>query len=201
MVAESVSALIARHDIDAVLISTPHAEHAGQAVEAAEHGKHILLDKPMATSVADCDRILAATRKAGVKIMIMFGQRFRVCNIEARRLIREGAIGDVKMVLELILASGGLKSLPPWQSRPENIGPFIGHAVHNIDRIRWLTGKEITSVSAQIQRDPATSNELSTMALLSLTGGAMATVWESWGVPAPIFPRIKTGASSPTAQA
>ena len=107
----SVSALIARHDIDAVLISTPHAEHTRQAVEAAEHGKHILLDKPMATSVADCDRILAATRKAGVKIMIMFGQRFRVCNIEARRLIREGAIGDVKMVLELILASGGLKSL------------------------------------------------------------------------------------------
>lgn len=194
VVAESVSALIARHDIDAVLISTPHAEHAGQAVEAAEHGKHILLDKPMATSVADCDRILAATRKAGVKIMIMFGQRFRVCNIEARRLIREGAIGDVKMVLELILASGGLKSLPPWQSRPENIGPFIGHAVHNIDRIRWLTGKEITSVSAQIQRDPANGNELSTMALLSLTGGAMATVWESWGVPAPIFPRSASGA-------
>ena len=194
VVAESVSALIARHDIDAVLISTPHAEHARQAVEAAEHGKHILLDKPMATSVADCDRILAATRKAGVKIMIMFGQRFRVCNIEARRLIREGAIGDVKMVLELILASGGLKSLPPWQSRPENIGPFIGHAVHNIDRIRWLTGKEITSVSAQIQRDPATGNELSTMALLSLTGGAMATVWESWGVPAPIFPRSASGA-------
>jgi len=194
VVAESVSALIARHDIDAVLISTPHAEHAGQAVEAAEHGKHILLDKPMATSVADCDRILAATRKAGVKIMIMFGQRFRVCNIEARRLIREGAIGDVKMVLELILASGGLKSLPPWQSRPENIGPFIGHAVHNIDRIRWLTGKEITSVSAQIQRDPATGNELSTMALLSLTGVAMATVWESWGVPAPIFPRSASGA-------
>jgi predicted dehydrogenase len=194
VVAESVSALIARHDIDAVLISTPHAEHAGQAVEAAEHGKHILLDKPMATSVADCDRILAATRKAGVKIMIMFGQRFRVCNIEARRLIREGAIGDVKMVLELILASGGLKSLPPWQSRPENIGPFIGHAVHNIDRIRWLTGKEITSVSAQMQRDPSTGNELSTMALLSLTGGAMATVWESWGVPAPIFPRSASGA-------
>jgi predicted dehydrogenase len=194
VVAESVSALMARHDIDAVLISTPHAEHAGQAVEAAEHGKHILLDKPMATSVADCDRILAATRKAGVKIMIMFGQRFRVCNIEARRLIREGAIGDVKMVLELILASGGLKSLPPWQSRPENIGPFIGHAVHNIDRIRWLTGKEITSVSAQMQRDPSTGNELSTMALLSLTGGAMATVWESWGVPAPIFPRSASGA-------
>jgi predicted dehydrogenase len=190
----SVGALVARDDIDAVLISTPHVEHAWQAVAAAEHGKHILLDKPMATSVAECDRILAATRKAGVKIMIMFGQRFRVCNMEARRLVREGAIGNVKMVSELILASGGLKALPPWQSRPENIGPFIGHAVHNIDRIRWITGKEITSVSAQIQRDPATGNELSTMALLSLTGGAMATIWESWDIPSPVFPRSESGA-------
>jgi myo-inositol 2-dehydrogenase/D-chiro-inositol 1-dehydrogenase len=190
----SVEALLARPDIDAVLISTPHAEHTWQAVEAANRGKHILLDKPMATSVADCDRILEATGKAGVKLMIMFGQRFRICNMEARRLVREGAIGNVKMILELILASGGLKAMPPWQSKPENIGPFIGHAVHNIDRIRWITGAEITSVTAHVQRDPATGNESSTMALLSLSNGAMATLWESWDIPAPIFPRSASGA-------
>jgi UDP-N-acetyl-2-amino-2-deoxyglucuronate dehydrogenase len=190
----SVETLVARPDIDAVLISTPHAEHNWQALAAAAHGKHILLDKPMATTVADCDRILEATRKARVKLMIMFGQRFRICNIEARRLVREGAIGKVKMVLELILASGGLKSLPSWQSKPENIGPFIGHAVHNIDRIRWITGAEIASVSAHVQRDPETGNEVSTMALLSLTNGAMATLWESWDIPAPIFPRSASGA-------
>jgi UDP-N-acetylglucosamine 3-dehydrogenase len=66
--------------------------------------------------------------------------------------------------------------------------------VHNIDRIRWLTGAEITSVSAQVQRDPATGSEVSTMALLSLSSGAMATVWESWDVPAPGFPRSGSGA-------
>ncbi len=190
----SVEALVSRTDIDAVFISTPHAEHTWQALAAAEHGKHILLDKPMATTVADCDRILAATRKSGAKLMIMFGQRFRICNIEARRLVREGAIGNVKMILELILASGGLKSLPPWQSKPENIGPFIGHAVHNIDRIRWVTGAEITSVAAHVQRDPQTGNEVSTMALLSLSNGAMATLWESWDIPAPGFPRSASGA-------
>lgn len=190
----SVETLLARPDIDAVLISTPHAEHAWQAIEAANRGKHILLDKPMATTVADCDRILDATRQAGVKLMIMFGQRFRICNVEARRLVREGAIGKVKMILELILASGGLKSLPPWQSKKENVGPFLGHAVHNIDRIRWITGAEITSVAAHVQRDPETGNEVSTMALLSLTNGAMATLWESWDIPAPMFPRSASGA-------
>jgi predicted dehydrogenase len=186
--------LLARPDIDAVLISTPHACHAPQAIAAARAGKHILLDKPMATSVAECDQILEAVRAAGVKLMIMFGQRFRICNMEAHRLIREGAIGRVRMVMELILAGGGLAGLPPWQSRPENQGPFLGHAVHNIDRIRWLTGAEIASVSAHVQRDPATGTEISTMALLSLTNGAMATIWESWDIPAPGFPRSSSGA-------
>jgi predicted dehydrogenase len=165
-----------------------------QAVLAVSHGKHVLLDKPMATSVAECDRILDAVENARVNLMIMFGQRFRVCNVEAYRLIREDAIGQVRMIEELILASGGLASLPPWQSGPENVGTFIGHAVHNIDRIRWFTGAEITSVAAYVQRDSTSGNEVSTMALLSLTSGCMATVWESWDIPSPGFPHTASGA-------
>lgn len=190
----SVEALVARDDIDAVLISTPHAEHPAHAIAAASRGKHVLLDKPMATTVEECDRILAATRAAGVTLMIMFGQRFRTCNIAAHRLIRDGAIGEVRMIAERILASGGLASLPPWQSQPQNGGTFLAHAVHNIDRIRWLTGAEITTVSAQIQRDPQHGSEVSTMALLSLSNGAMATIWASWDVAEPVFPRSASGA-------
>ena len=78
-----VPALLARRDVDAVFISTPHAQHAEQAVAAAQSGKHILLDKPMAASVADCDRVIAAAANAGVNVMIMFGQRFRKVNTEA----------------------------------------------------------------------------------------------------------------------
>jgi predicted dehydrogenase len=183
----SVEALLQRSDIDAVLISTPHAAHAAEALAAVKAGKHVLIDKPMATSVQDCDRIIEAARTSRVKVMIMFGQRFRVCNMEARRLVREGAIGNVRMIQEQILATGGLSALSPWQSLPENYGIFLGHAVHNIDRIRWITGAEISSVSAHVQRDPQSGNEVSTMALLSLTNGAMATLWASWAIPAPIF--------------
>lgn len=191
---QSLETLLNRKDIHAVMISTPHAVHVAEAVAAAHAGKHILLDKPMATTLADCDRILDATRVSGSKLMIMYGQRFRDCNMEARRLVREGAIGKVRMMQEQILASGGLKSLPPWQSLPENAGIFIGHAVHNIDRIRWITGEEVASVSAQIQRDPESGNEVSTMALLSLSNGAMATVWASWQIAAPLFPRSASSA-------
>lgn len=190
----SVDALVSRDDIDAVLISTPHAAHCEQAVAAARQGKHILLDKPMATSLEECDRILEAVTAAGVNLMIMYGQRFRVCNREAHRVIREGAIGRVRMIEEMILASGGLKSLPAWQSEPRNIGTFIGHAVHNIDRIRWFSGEEVRTVSALVQRDPQSGNEVSTMALLGLESGAMASVWESWDIPAPSFPSTGSAA-------
>jgi predicted dehydrogenase len=184
----TVEALLARPDVDVVMISTPHAAHADQAIAAAHAGKHILLDKPMATTLIDCDRILESVRAAGVRLMIMFGQRFRDCNLEAHRLVRAGAIGQVRMMQEQILATGGLASLPVWQSLPENVGILLGHAVHNIDRIRWITGAEIASVSAQVQRDPANHNEVSSMVLLGLSNGAMATLWASWAVASPAFP-------------
>jgi predicted dehydrogenase len=190
----NIDALLNRKDIDAVMISTPHAAHVTEAVAAGQAGKHILLDKPMATTVADCDHILEAARASGVQLMIMFGQRFRECNIEAHRLVRSGTIGKVRMMQEQILATGGLQSLPPWQSNPENVGIFLGHAVHNIDRIRWITGAEVVSVSAQMQRDPESGNEVSTMALLALSNGAMATVWASWQIAQPTFPRSASAA-------
>jgi predicted dehydrogenase len=114
--------------------------------------------------------------------------------MEARRLVQEGAIGKVRMIQEQILATGGLESLSPWQSLPENYGIFLGHAVHNIDRIRWITGAEIASVSAHVLRDAKSGNEVSTMALLCLTNGAMATIWASWDIAPPLFPRGASGA-------
>jgi predicted dehydrogenase len=182
---KDVPALLARRDIDAVFISTPHAQHAEQAVAAAQSGKHILLDKPMAASVADCDRIIGAAGNAGVNVMIMFGQRFRKVNREAHRLIQDGAIGKVRQIHTYALNSGGLGSLPPWQSHPENLGTLFGHGIHNIDQVRWLTGKEVLTVSAEVQRDSQSNNEVSTMAVLGVDGGAIATVWVSWTIPSP----------------
>jgi predicted dehydrogenase len=190
----NVSSLLARSDIDAVIIGSPHSEHATNAVEAAQRGKHILLDKPMATSVEECDRILDAVRQASVTLMMGFSQRFRTCNIAAHRLIRQGEIGRVTMILERSLSCGGLASLPPWQSKPENVGTLLGHAIHNIDRIRWLTGQEIVNVAAQVQRELPSGNEVSTMALFGLSGGAMASLWASWALPKPGFPHSEFSA-------
>ncbi len=181
------SALLARGDIDAVFISTPHAQHGEQAAEAARRGKHVLLDKPMATSVAECDAIIDAAKASGVNVMLMFGQRFRIVNREAYRLIQEGALGRVTMIHTWSLNPGGLASLPPWQSVPENLGTLFGHGIHNIDQVRWFTGSEVETVAARSQYEKG-GNEVSTMAVLGLANGAMASVWVSWAVPSPGFP-------------
>jgi predicted dehydrogenase len=183
-----VEALVDRNDINAVFISTPHSQHAAHAIVAAKAGKHVLLDKPMAASVAECDEILDATRQKNVNLMIMFGQRFRLVNREAYRLIREGAIGRIQAISTCALNSGGLASLPPWQSLPENLGTLFGHGIHNIDQVRWFTGDEIATVAACVQRESPSGNEVSTMAVLGLRNGGMAHVWVSWTIPSPNFP-------------
>lgn len=87
------------------------------------------------------------------------------------------------------LNSGGLAALPAWQSEPENLGTLFGHGVHNIDQIRWFTSDEVASVSARVEREGPSRNEVSTMALLGLRGGATATLWVSWTIPPPSFPQ------------
>ena len=187
--ADSVEELVGREDIDAVFISTPHSEHAAHTMAALNAGKHVLLDKPMATSVEECDEIIEAARRANRKLMIMFGQRFRKVNKEAYRLIGEGAIGRIQAIHSYALNSGGLSALPAWQSLPENLGTLFGHGIHNIDLVRWLTSDEVVSVGACVQRDNGSGNEVSTMALLGLRNGGMAHVWVSWMIPPPGFPQ------------
>src|SRR5690242_5090132 len=183
-----VDKLVQRADIDGVFISTPHSQHTAHAIAAANAGKHILLDKPMAASVAECDQILEATRRNNVNLMIMFGQRFRLVNREAYKLIQEGAIGRIQAISTCALNSGGLASLPPWQSLPENLGTFFGHGIHNIDQVRWFTADEVATVAACVQREAPSNNEVSTMAVLGLRNGVMANVWVSWTIPSPNFP-------------
>jgi len=186
----SVDALIARDDISAIFVATPHHVHADQCVAAAKAGKHLMIEKPMACSVADCDAILDACKEAGVYSSIAFSQRTRKCNIKAKQLIDEGAIGRILQIKEMSLVATGLAGLPKWQSDPENLGTLFGHAIHNFDRIRWLTGEEIKTVYAKCTSiEPDVKVEGTSMVLMTLADGAAASLWASFQVPKPSFPR------------
>jgi len=186
----STESLLSRGDVDAVFIATPHHLHFAEAVAAARAGKHMLIEKPMACSVADCDGVLEACKKARVWCSIAFTQRSRNCNIKAKQLIDEGAIGRIRHIEEVALNATGLVGLPKWQSDPENLGTLFGHAIHNFDRIRWLTRAEIRTVYARCGSiEPDVKVEGSSMVLMTLTDGTVASLWASFQVPKPSFPR------------
>ena len=188
---DSVERLCARKDVDAVFITSPHALHHAHALLAAANGKPMLIEKPMASSVEECDDIIDRAKKAGVNCMISFTQRYRKCNVKAKALIDGGAIGRVLQIEDRQLNVNGRQVLPAWQQSPENIGILYGNGVHNLDRVRWLTGSEPKTVYARSGSllDPKASIEWTTMAIVTMKNGVEAMLWTSFEIPGPGFPR------------
>ena len=146
---DSYEALVARDDIDLVCVATPHACHGEQAIAAAEAGKHLLIDKPMACSVEDCDAILAACRARNLRSSVTFTQRYRIGFAQALEALGRGELGRVLEIRTWQLVPEGMGVVPAWQMQPENVGLLLGHGVHNLDAVRCLTGREIASVFAK----------------------------------------------------
>lgn len=154
--------LIARPDIDLVDLCTPEFLHCEQAVAAAEAGKHVLCEKPMASTLQEADAMIAAARRNGVKLMIGHSRRFTRRYQEVARLIREGAVGVVRLVrenerrpramyggLELPVSHWAPEGGRPWlASAAYSQGAALTNAVHETDLARWFTGSEALSIYA-----------------------------------------------------
>ncbi len=190
-----VRALVGREDVDAVVIATPHHVHCEQALAAANAGKHVLVEKPMATSVEDCDRMTAEFQKRGLVLSVGYHQRFRESNRRARELIQSGAIGAVRCIqmsalfdITSMRHDAGFGGDWGWWRDPRSLAHLINSGPHNIDLCRWWLGSELQTVAAQSgtfrEENP---NENTTMALLSFSNQTMATFWSSSVLPAPGF--------------
>ena len=138
-------------DVTVVAIHTPNSQHAAQVIAAARAGKHVFCDKPMATTVADAERMVRECEKAGVKLGMNFHNRFMPCFIDTRRIIAAGEIGEVQIVQ--VEASPGARSggrLATWRVDPalSGLGTTYSIGVHVYDILRFLLASEITMVSA-----------------------------------------------------
>ncbi len=132
---------------DAVVITTPTFTHAELAAMAAQAGKHVLCEKPMALSLKECDRMIAAVEAAGVILQMAFMRRFDPPFVAAKEQIDQGLIGTPLIVRSLTRGPG----LPPaWAHdiRASN-GMLAEVNSHDFDTIRWLAGSEYTSVYAR----------------------------------------------------
>lgn len=189
----TMEALMKRTDIDAIVISTPHHLHANEALAAIATGKHVLIEKPMATSVEDCDRILEAAKKQGVTVGIGYQQRFRMNNLRARELIQGGEIGrllsaQVSMPLYKPAATVAFGGKWEWWNDPQSVGHLINAAPHATDLMRWLTGASIANVSAFCRTfSPGQSVEDTTHAIMEFTNGTLFSLFSSNVLPVPAF--------------
>ncbi len=149
--AEAIEA-IQDPEVEAVVIVTPTATHAGLIEAAARAGKAIFSEKPVALDLATTERALAAVRKAGVPFQIGFQRRFDAGYRRARHLLDRGAVGAV----DQFRAVGRDPAPPPIAYLKESGGLFLDMAIHDFDLARFLVG-EVESVVAYgaVRVDPA----------------------------------------------
>lgn len=189
----SIDALLARDDLQAVVLATPDQNRRELTLAAAKAGKHVLAEKPMAPTVADCDAMIAACQNAGVNLAVVKTERFRKITKRAKQLIDEGVIGPVRMVRTIssfpITLAKELFESRPWMADPAGGGLFMGMATHNTDFLRWLTGANAVKVFAQVNTFsdlPATAQ--SVMAQIVFDNGVMGHMWISTEFPSPGIP-------------
>jgi glucose-fructose oxidoreductase len=134
-------------DIDAVYIILPNSLHAEYTIRAARAGKHVMCEKPMAVSVAECEAMIAACRKAGRKLMIGYRSRFEQHNRLAIELARGGHVGPTR----LVTAQHGFNAQPnQWRldRALSGGGSLMDIGIYSLNAARYLTGEEPVEVSA-----------------------------------------------------
>ena len=174
----SVEELCADADVDAIYIATPHQFHAAHAILAATAGKHVLVEKPMALTIEDCQAMVAAAADANVQLVVGHSHSFDAPYLHAARLVQSGRFGAARMIHavnytdflyrprrreELVTQQGG--------------GVIFSQAAHQVDVVRLLAGGCATSVRALTGAwDAARPTEGAYTGLLTFANGAFASL-------------------------
>jgi 1,5-anhydro-D-fructose reductase (1,5-anhydro-D-mannitol-forming) len=172
----SFDELLADPQVDAVYIATPNAQHADQVVAAAQAGKQVMCDKPLALSVADARRAVAACEQAGVRLGITFQTRFHDNFGRFQQVIQDGTLGDIRVVQ--VEMSSGRTLLKGWRTDPAlaGFGTINNIGVHAFDLIRYLLGAEVTEVTALTGHEDGLDPETLALVLLRYGTDALAYV-------------------------
>jgi len=140
-------------DVDIVYVCLPNSMHAEYSIRAAKAGKHVMCEKPMAVSVAECEAMIAACKKAGKKLMIGYRCHFEPTNLEAMRLASSGAVGTRKY----LRTEHGFVQPNPNQWRLKRAlaggGSLMDMGVYSLQAARYMTGEEPISVYAHQSTD------------------------------------------------
>jgi predicted dehydrogenase len=168
-------AVLDRSDVDAVAILTPTASHAEIGIAALDAGKHVLVEKPLALSLAECDRFIARAAESPRKVVVGFNLRWHRLVERARELLANGLLGRVKAIRSAYTHDRLGDAAPDWHRKLDlGGGVSFNEAVHHFDLWRYFGGgdvEQIYSISV-----PSRFYEDETNAVVArLTGGVLAT--------------------------
>ena len=178
-----VAALLAREDLQAVVICTENARHKEITVAAAEAGKHVLCEKPLATTRADALTMIETCGRHGVKLQTAFPVRFNAPTVVLREAVRAGEIGQ-----PLAISARNPGTFPGgWFGDPELAGggAVIDHTVHVVDALRWIFDAEVVEVYAEVStRIYDIPVDDTGLLMLRLSNGLPVSLDTSWSRPA-----------------
>jgi phthalate 4,5-cis-dihydrodiol dehydrogenase len=175
---DSVEALCADPLVEVVYVATPHQFHAHHACVAAAHGRHVLVEKPMALTLEECRAMIDAARSSGVQLIVGPSHGFDAPIRRAREIIDSGAVGRVRMITAFNFTDYLYRP-----RRPEELdtarggGAVFNQAAHQVDVVRLLGGGRVSRVRAHTGRwDEARPTEGAYAALLTFEDGAFASI-------------------------
>jgi UDP-N-acetyl-2-amino-2-deoxyglucuronate dehydrogenase len=141
---ETLDELLGDPQVDAITIATPHPFHMPVALKAFEAGKHVLSEKPIAATPSEADRMVKAARDAGLKLGVVFQNRFRSEAIRIREMVNDGTLGEL---YRTSLLFAGFRSQAYYDSAPwrgtwsgEGGGALFNQGIHQLDFFQWLGG-------------------------------------------------------------
>ncbi len=172
--------MLARESLDAVIVAASDAAHRDACVAAAHAGAHILVEKPLATTLADCDAIAAAAEEGGVTVLVGHTLRWEPRYVLAQQAIANGEIGLVSYVFA---RRNNMTAVARRVARDTNVARFL--AIHDIDWVQWALGETASSVvartSSRVLTDLGTPDVY--FLLLRFPSGALACIEAAWILP------------------
>ncbi len=173
---DSLEKMLADPELNVLYIATPNNLHTEQTIQAAEAGKHVLCEKPMALAVRDAEAMIKACKKNKVKLGVCYQNRYHPAHIEARRYVQSGAAGDIKVVKAQYCRVYSWKG---WRTDLEmsGAGALMGQGLHCVDLLRYIMDTEVTEVRTLLDDDPP-RRPVDDMfyAILKFKNGAQGTV-------------------------
>lgn len=175
--------ILDRDDIDIIDICTPPYVHAEIAINSLNAGKHVMVEKPMAASLEECDQMLAAAERNGKMISVVAQNRFRTGYMKLKKTLDSGLAGDIVHAQADSLWWRGYSYYDLWWRgtwEKEGGGCTLNHAIHHIDMLLWMMGmpEQVQAVMSNTAHDNAEVEDLS-IAILKYKNGALGQLTSS----------------------